>query len=96
MLCLPPAISYATLGEGKKGSTKKASNFLSARKNFVPGFSLKSGYKFKGNQIFSNPEKKYIQLNTTINYPKGNNTIVIPLKKKIVIDNIQIRVSTIK
>jgi hypothetical protein len=85
--------AFATLGDG--GYSKKASasskSLLSykAPANFK-GFSLNSGYNYRGNTIISNhtPEKKFVMLNTTVTYQKGNTTYIVPIKRKLFLDKI--------
>ncbi len=83
--------SFATLGDGNKGSRYSKTPLLSS-KSYRPGsFSLKSGYNYRGNQVITTQEKKhYISLNTTVTYQKGNSTFIVPLKKKVILSNIKI------
>lgn len=79
--------SFATLGDGgKKGSSKVvASKNLSAK-----NFSLRSGYNYKANHLFtSNKPTKFVMMNTVVTYQKGNSTYIIPLKKKVILDKIK-------
>jgi hypothetical protein len=84
------AASFATLGDGKKKSTSKTS--LLSSKSIKPGsFSLRSGYTYRGSQIInSQSQNKYISLNTTVTYQKGNTTYIVPLKKKVIMSNVKI------
>lgn len=87
--------AFATLGDGSKDGTKKASQktLLSARvyPNSFKTFSLKSGYNYRGNNILSTPvQNKFITLNTTVvTYEKGNTTYILPLKKRILLDKVK-------
>jgi hypothetical protein len=81
--------AFATIGDGggKKGQTKStySSKFSYSAKNF----SLRSEYNYKGNNILnSQSAPKFIVLNTTITYQKGNTTYVMPLKKKVILDKV--------
>ena len=84
------AASFATLGDGKKKSTSKTS--LLSSKSIKPGsFSLRSGYTYRGSQVInSQSQNKYISLNTTVTYQKGNTTYIVPLKKKVIMSNVKI------
>ena len=82
--------AFATLGDGKKKSGSAPQMLLSGRTLFTPGyFSLKSGYAYRGSQVISN-ERKYINLNTVVTLQRGNTTYVLPLKKKVLVDNVKI------
>ena len=80
--------AFATLGDGKikKGGSKTS---LLSNKSYAPGFSLKSGYTYRGNDIFSS-QQKYIRLNTTVTMQKGSTTYTVPLKKKVILQNVKI------
>ena len=83
--------AFATLGEGGRKSTHN-SNLLSLKTNTqkYKGFSLRSGYNFRGNNILNAPkEEKFILLNTNVTYQKGNATYILPMKKKVLLDKIQ-------
>jgi len=43
--------------------------------------------------INNNSEKKYIRLNTVVTVQKGNVSYIVPLKKKVLIDNVKIDIS---
>jgi hypothetical protein len=80
--------AFATLGTGrdKKGKTGKSS-LLSIRTYQNPGsFSLHSGFNFRGSQVISNQENKYITLNTMVSYQQGHTTYIMPLKKKVALN----------
>ena len=83
--------AFATLGDGKVKKDLPKKSLLSS-KTLKPGFfSLKSGYNFRGNQIITNEvETKYIRLNTTVTMQKGNTTYIVPLKKKVILQNVKI------
>src|SRR4051812_40045988 len=80
--------AFGTLGDGgKKGTviTSTSASTLGQR-----NFSLKSSHNYRGNNLFSNPGgQKYIILNTTVTYQKGNATYIVPLKKKVLLDKIK-------
>jgi len=84
--------AFATLGDGtSKKSTNK--NILSDRNIFIRhgGFSLKSGYNYRGNNVI-NPERQesYINLNTVAVFQKGNRTYILPIKSKVLLGNVKI------
>ena len=87
------AASFATLGDGKSASTKPKKALLSAKSNYSNGFSLKSGYTYRGNQVITNAPNRYVQMNTVVSYQKGHTTYVLPLKKKMILENVKIDIS---
>lgn len=91
LLAVSAAGAFATLGDGNKKSSSTPKGLqLSSRTAIKPGlFSLKSGYTYRGNEPIST-EKKYFSLNTVVTLQKGNTTFVLPLKKKVLLDNIKI------
>jgi hypothetical protein len=77
--------AFATLGDGgKKGSTLNTGKATNAR-----SFSVKTNFNYRGNHLFSSSQPKYITLNTTVTYQKGNSTYIVPLKKKVLLDKIK-------
>lgn len=95
LLLVVSAAAYATLGDGKAKSTLPRSSLLSNKTSLKPGsFSLRSGYSYRGNQVINNnSEKKYIRLNTVVTVQKGNISYIVPLKKKVLLDNVKIDIS---
>jgi hypothetical protein len=90
LLFVSAAGAFATLGDGKSKSGLPKSSLLSNKTSLRQGsFSLRSGYNFRGSQVI-NAEKKYINLNTVVTVQKGNTTYIVPLKKKVIFDNIKI------
>jgi ABC-type uncharacterized transport system ATPase subunit len=85
--------AFATLGDGKGKSSTTKTSLLSSKKAKLGKFSLNSGYSFRGNQII-NPEseKRYISLNSAVTWQKGNTTYVVPLKKKVALNNVKISI----
>jgi len=87
-LIVASAAAFATIGDsGKKGQTRPAasSKFSYNSKNFT----LRSSYNFKGNNVLNTHNSpKFIVLNTTVTYQKGNTTYVLPLKKKVILDKV--------
>ncbi len=91
LIAVSAAASFATLGDGKKKSSSTKSSLLSSRTTKPGFFSLKSGYTYRGNQVInSQTQNKYISLNTTVTYQKGNTTYIVPLKKKVILNNVKI------
>ena len=79
--------AFATLGDGKsnKFTPSPSKNTLTSKT-----FSLRTGYNYKGNKLFSlEPEKKFIMLNSVTTFQKGNTTYVLPLKKKVFLGKIK-------
>ena len=87
--------AFATLGDG---GNKKGSSLLnnSVKTTTVKSFSLKTSYNYRGSHLFSSNEPKYISLNTTVTYQKGNVTYIVPLKKKVLIERIRFNPATAK
>ena len=86
--------AFATLGDGGnnvKNATLREKNILalpSAPVNYKT-FSLKSGYNFRGNSFLNTaPKEKFVMLNTVMTYQKGNTTYILPLKKKLLLNNV--------
>lgn len=75
--------AFATLGDGGGKNGHKLTT-LSPK-----SFSLRSGYNYKSNNLFTSRPTNYIMLNTTITLQKGNTTYVMPLKRRIVLDKIK-------
>lgn len=90
LLAVSAAGAFATLGDGNKKSTSTPKSLLSGRTALKQGFfSLKSGYSYRGSEVI-NTEKRYIRLNTVVTVQKGNTTYILPLKKKVLLDNVKI------
>jgi hypothetical protein len=85
--------AFATLGDGSSNKKSKAVNILSDRSITIKhnGFSLKSGYNYRGNNVI-NPVRQevYINLNTVATYQKGNRTYILPIKSKVLLNNVKI------
>lgn len=92
LLFASAAGAFATLGDGKKSEGPK--NSFSTKMTTHPGsFSLRSGYHYRGSQLFNTAaEKKYINLNTVVKVQKGNATYIVPLKKKVILQNVKIQI----
>lgn len=93
LLAVSAFAAYATLGDGKsKASANPKKSLLSNKATVVPGsFSLKSGYTYRGNQVIkTNSENKYISLNTVVTTQRGNTVYIVPLKKKVILNNVKI------
>jgi hypothetical protein len=72
-------------GKGKKPTSKRA--LLTSKPMLAPGsFSLKSGYQFRGSQILS-PQDQFITLNTVVSYQRGHSSYIMPLKKKVMLND---------
>lgn len=88
MLVTASFAAFATLGEkGKDGNKKVSQRTLLSTKTYPSSFktfSLRSGYDYRGSHILSAPvQNRFIMLNTSVvTYQKGNNTYILPLKKK--------------
>ena len=86
--------AFATFGIysiGKNIDKTPHRTFLSQESVLKPGtFSLKSGYIFRGGQLFTTQTPKYINLNAIASYQIGKTTYVLPLKKKILMGKVSI------
>jgi hypothetical protein len=81
---------FAALGDGKTASTSdRPLRSLLTNKSQTNSFTLRSGFKFRGNQVINTNTQKYVNLNMVLTYQKGNMTYVLPLKKKV-LDNVKI------
>lgn len=89
------ASSFATLGDGNKKTTSSTSSLLSARVNKKPGtFSLRSGYTYRGTQVINQQSAdRYVTINTSVSYQRGNTTYIVPLKKKVFLSNVTFDIS---
>jgi hypothetical protein len=82
--------AFATLGDGKTKSNGGGKKLLSIRTSYKPGsFSLTPGYNFRGSQVINTQQKEYtyINLNTPITYQNGHTSYIVPLKKKVVLND---------
>ncbi|MBL7724266.1 MAG: hypothetical protein JNK27_08950 [Chitinophagaceae bacterium] len=84
--------AFATLGDGNKKSDLPKKSLLSNKTATKPGsFSLRSGYNYRGNNVINTEnERKYIRLNTVVTVQKGKTTFIVPLKKKVILNNVKI------
>jgi hypothetical protein len=77
--------AFATLGDGgKKNSLNKRDANVNSR-----NFSIRSNYNYRANNLFNQPQKNFIMVNTVVTYQKGNATYVMPLKKKVLLDKVK-------
>ena len=83
--------AFATLGDGKARNTNPSKkSLLSIRTNYKPGyFSLTPGYKLRGSQVINTEprESTYVNLNSAITYQSGHTSYIVPLKKKMVLND---------
>lgn len=82
--------ALATLGDGKIKSEVPKKSLLSNRTTTSGTFSLKSGYTYRGSQVITNNNKKYIRLNTVVSVQKGNTVYTVPLKKRVILDKVKL------
>jgi hypothetical protein len=84
--------AFATLGDGtfKRDKSSLRSRSLLTNKTQASSFSLRSGYTFRGSQVINTQSERFVNLNTVITYQKGNTTYILPLKKKVLLDNVKI------
>lgn len=84
--------AFASLGDGKGKAKEKNKSVLSSQKIDTRNrtISLKSGYHYRGSQIFNRQiDDNCIMLNTTITLHKGNTTYILPLKRKVILNKIK-------
>lgn len=82
--------AFATLGDGRD-LRPYSSRSLMTRPVITKGFTLKSGYNYRGNNLFNQPESnRFIMLNKVVTYQKGNGTYILPLKKKVFMGKVKI------
>jgi hypothetical protein len=81
--------AFATLGDGKSKNTRPVKkSLLSNKTSLRPGyFTLSSGYNFRGTQVINTEDTRYINLNTVVNFQNGHTSYIIPLKKKVVLND---------
>ncbi|MEO6069928.1 MAG: hypothetical protein ABIN57_07785 [Chitinophagaceae bacterium] len=90
--------AFAALGDGGSKTTHNR-NLLSLKTSAqkYKTLSLRSGFNFRGNNLLDAPrEDKFILLNTTVSYQKGNTTYILPMKKKVLLDKIHFGPSQLK
>ena len=87
--------AFATLGDGsiKRDRPLSKSSSLLTNKTQANSFSLHSGYTFRGTQVINPQTDQYLNLNTVITYQRGNTTYILPLKKKVLLQNVKIDIS---
>lgn len=89
--------SFATLGDGR-GRANRNGNVAITRSHYKPGtITLRSNYTYRGSTILNTnslaAEKKVIRLNTTVTVQKDGTSIVVPLKKNVVVSRISIGIN---
>ena len=84
--------AFATLGDGEGKKVSYSRSLLTYKPVYnYKSFTLKSGYNYRGTNIFSakSSQENYIILNKVITYQKGNTTYILPLKRKVLLDKIK-------
>jgi hypothetical protein len=83
--------AFATLGDGRVRSVKSNRSLLGNHSVQIlrNGFSLKSGYNYRGSNVIDPSEENntYINLNVVTTLQKGNRTYILPIKSKILLIN---------
>ena len=80
--------AYASLGITNSGKNidRPKRNLLSQKSMIKPGtFTLKSGYQFRGGQLYSNQNASRINLNSVATYKVGGTVYTVPLKKQLML-----------
>ena len=78
---------FATLGDGGKKGNISSISTPTSHKLSAKTFSLRTGYNYKANNLLANKPAKFIMMNTVVTYQKGNATYILPVKKKVVLNN---------
>jgi len=89
LLAATAAVAFATLGDGKINKDKPRKLLLNGKTSSIkPGsFSLQTGYTFRGSQVISEGETKYINLNSTVvTYQQGHTVYTLPARKKVTLN----------
>ena len=84
--------AFATLGDESGKKSKPFSDKSTSSKNF----SLRPNYSYRGNNLLTTRSSRFIMLNTTVTYQKGNATYIVPLKKKVLLDKVKFNPSQSK
>lgn len=89
LLAITSLGSFATLGDGNAKKTRPVKkSLLSTKSSVAPGsFSLSSGYNFRGTQVINTKDNKYINLTTLVTYQNGHTSYIVPLNKKVILNN---------
>jgi hypothetical protein len=94
LIIVSTAGAFATLGDGTiKRDKSIRSKSLLTNKTQASSFSLRSGYSFRGAQVINTQSERFVNLNTVLTYQKGSTTYILPLKKKVLLDNVKIDLS---
>lgn len=89
LLAATAAVAFATLGDGKINKDRPSKLLLSNKVSSIkPGsFSLQTGYSFRGSQVISEGENRYINLNSTVvTYQQGHTIYTVPARKKVTLN----------
>lgn len=89
LLAATAVVAFATLGDGKINKDKPRKLLLNNKVSSIkPGsFSLQSGYTFRGSQVISEGETKYISLNAAVvTYQQGHTVYSLPARKKVTLN----------
>ncbi|MDB5196050.1 MAG: hypothetical protein JWP88_420 [Flaviaesturariibacter sp.] len=87
LIAVSSVAAFATLGEGgKKYVPHRAASFSVKSTYSYKNFSLRSGYNYRSTDVLNN-SAKYMMLNTVVTYQKGNATYILPLKKKVFLND---------
>jgi hypothetical protein len=88
LLASTAVASFAITGDGKGKKPTSRKSLLKSSSTVTPGFfTLRSGYQFRGSQVFGKKEDRFINLNTLVTYQKGHTSYIMPLKKKVLLNN---------
>lgn len=89
LLAATGAVAFATLGDGRVKTGGTRTSLLTDKSTTSrTGFSLRSGYSFRGSQVINTQTPHYTTLNTTISYNNGRTTYTVPMRKKLMQDKV--------
>jgi hypothetical protein len=87
------AVAFASLGEGYNPENPRKKSLLNSTPvTKTRHFSLRSGYTYRGSQVFSDKQKVQLRLNTTVSVERGNTVYIVPLKKKSGLDRVKLQI----
>ena len=96
MLLTASIAAFATFGEGGRNDRGQGLHSNKFRYFAPKSFSLKSNYNYRGSNVFNPSSNRYIILNTNITYQKGNSTYILPLKRKVLLDKVNLNGNSVQ
>lgn len=81
--------AFAIVGDGK--GKEKNKSLLTNRYTAKPGYFSLRGSKASYGPQFNHNSSKFIMVNATYTYQKGNATYIVPLKNKVMLNNVSFK-----